>query len=489
MKTARQLALLLVCALTFLSVGAQTAQPTAKSAPAVPPSWKQIPIPALKPFHPQEPRRVELQNGMVIFLQADHELPMIDGTIRIRGGRRDEPAGKTGLSAIYSETWRTGGTKSRTGDELDDFLETRAAQVETSSGTDSTFLSWSSPKEVFDPVFAVVVDLLENPEFRQEKITLARNQLKSAIARRNDDINAIAQRESTKLAYGADSPYARTAEYATIAAVTRDDLVEWHKRTVAPNNVILGIVGDFDPAQMENKLRAAFGTLPQGTRLQTAPIAFHPAQGLFLIEKNDVNQSDISMVGLGIERRNPDYYAVEVFNQLFGGSFTSRLVANIRTKLGLAYSIGGGIGAAYDHPGIFRIALGTKSDSTAAALEALNQQLANISKGGIKESELRTAKDAILNSFVFAFDSKEKVLAERMAYEFYGYPEDFLERYRAGIEKVTVAQVNEVATKYVHPEGMAVLVVGNAKEFDRDLSTFGKVTKIDITIPTAGQQN
>src|SRR5260370_17193010 len=126
---------------------------------------------------------------------------MIDGTVRIRGGRRDEPAPKTGLSAVYSEAWRTGGTKSKTGDELDDFLETRAALVETSSGADSTFLSWSSPKEVFDPVFAVVVDLLENPEFRQEKITLARNQLKSAIPRRNDDINAIAHRDSTNPPY------------------------------------------------------------------------------------------------------------------------------------------------------------------------------------------------------------------------------------------------------------------------------------------------
>ncbi len=488
MKTARHLVLLLLCALTFFPAGAQSGKPAAKPAPAVPPTWKQIPIPALKPFHPQEPRRVELQNGMVIFLEPDHELPMIDGTIRIRGGRRDEPAPKAGLSAVYSEAWRTGGTKSKTGDELDDFLETRAALVETSSGADSTFLSWSSPKEVFDPVFAVVVDLLQNPEFRQEKINLAKKQIKSAIARRNDDINAIAARESTKLAYGADNPYARTAEYATIAAVTRDDLVQWHKRTVVPNNIIVGIAGDFDPADMERRLRAAFTGLPQGTRLQTQEISFHPAHGLFLIEKNDVNQSDISMVDLGIERRNPDYYAIEVFNQLFGGSFTSRLVANIRTKLGLAYSVGGGIGAAYDHPGIFRIALGTKSDSTAAALDALNQQLVEISKGGIKESELRTAKDAILNSFVFAFDSKDKVLAERMAYEFYGYPADFLERYRAGIEKVTVADVNDVAKKYVHPERMAVLVVGNAKEFDRDLSTFGKVTKIDITIPTAGEQ-
>jgi zinc protease len=170
-------------------------------------------------------------------------------------------------------------------------------------------------------------------------------------------------------------------------------------------------------------------------------------------------------------------------NQLFGGGFSSRLFANIRTKQGLAYSVGGGVGAAYDHPGITRIAMGTKSGSTAAGIEALRKEMADLTTGHVKEGEVKRAKDAILNSFIFEFDSKEKVLAERMRYEFYGYPPDFLERFRAGIEKVTPADVDRVARKYVHPEKMAVLVVGNSKDFDRELATFGKVNTIDITIP------
>ncbi|HEX9254953.1 MAG TPA: insulinase family protein, partial [Candidatus Angelobacter sp.] len=246
--------LFLLLALSFTAAHAQTAKPLKpKAAPAktsngVVTSWQKVPIPALHQFKPQEPRRVQLPNGMVIFLQEDHELPLIDGTIRIRGGSREEPAGKVGMIALYAEVWRTGGTKSKTGDELDDFLEAHAARVEASDSADSTFLSWSSLKENYDQVFPVVIDLLENPEFRQDKIDLARQQFASLISRRNDDVDEIASRESTKLAYGADNPYARTAEYATIDALTREDLLQWHKRTVAPGNMILGIAGDFDSA-------------------------------------------------------------------------------------------------------------------------------------------------------------------------------------------------------------------------------------------------
>ncbi len=481
-------ALVLNAALATSQTATPAAPKPAESVPGtsspVPTSWQKVPIPPLHQFKPQEPRRVQLDNGMVIFLQEDHELPLIDGTIRIRGGSREEPADKAGLVALYADVWRTGGTRSKTGDELDDFLESHAARVEASDGLDSTSLSFSSLKENFDQVFPVVLDLLENPEFRQDKLDLSKHQFASLISRRNDDLDEIAQRESTKLAYGADNPYARTPEYYTIDAVTREDLLQWHKRTIMPVNMIMGIAGDFDSAAMEQKLRQAFGSKPRGEMFPAAYTTFRsPTPGIYFVAKNDVNQSAIHMVDLGIDRRNPDYYAIEVMNELFGGGFSSRLFVNIRTRQALAYSVGGGVGAVFDRPGITRFAMGTKSGSTAAGIDALRKEMDGLINGTVKPEEMKKAKDAILNSFIFEFDSKEKVLAERMRYEFYGYPPDTLERYRVGIEKVTPADVDRVARKYIHPEKMAVLVVGNAKDFDRDLSTFGKVTAIDISIP------
>jgi zinc protease len=494
----RLLTLALSASLAVAAV-AQTAQPQKSAKPAtpasaggdnqhrsagIPPAWQKVPIPTLHKFSPQEPRRIEFPNGLIVFLQEDHELPVINGVLRMRGGARDEPSDKAGLNAMYSEVWRTGGTRSKTGDQLDDFLESHAARVETSASGDSTFLSWNALKENFDQVFPVVLDVLQNPEFREDKIELARKQFESVISRRNDEVDDIAQRESTKLAYGPDSPYARTPEYYTVAAIARQDLIDWHKLTVAPNNMIVGVYGDFDGAAMERRLRESLGSLPKGARFTEPQIPIHEARpGIYFIEKDDVNQSQIAMVDLGTDRRNPDYYAIEVMNEIFGGGFASRLVNNVRTKLGLAYAVGGGVGTAFDHPGILRVSVATQSGSTAKAIEAVNQQIADLIKDGVTEQELKKAKDSILNSFIFAFDSKDKVLNERMSYEFHGYPPDFLEKYRSGIEKVTAADVGRVAKKYVHPEHLAILVVGNSRDFDRELATFGKVTSIDISIP------
>jgi len=446
--------------------------------------WQQIPIPPLPAFHPQEPKRIQLPNGMVIFLQEDHELPLIDGTARIRGGSRSEPANKVGMLDIYGEVWRTGGTKTQTGDQLDDYLEIRAAKVETGSSADSTTISWSCLKGDFDDVFKAFNDVLHAPEFRADKIDLAQKEMYDAIARRNDDVSAIAARESMKLAYGANNPYARQPEYATVAAATRQDLIDWHHAHVHPNNIILGVVGDFDSATMESKLRQAFGDWPKGPPVKEERVEFQPAKpGYYLVEKEDVNQSSIRMTELGIRRDNPDYYAAQVFNEAFGGGFSSRLFKSIRTAQGLAYGVGGGIGAAFDHPGVVRISMSTKSATTVESIQALYKEIDGLAQNPISDDEIKRAKDSILNSFVFNFDSPEKVLHERMAYEFYGYPADYLERYRAGIEKVGKEDVARAAAKYLHKEKLAVLVAGNTAEFDKPLASLGPVIKVDISIP------
>src|SRR5208282_3293734 len=440
---------------------AQTQQTSQQTSPQ---TWQQIPIPKLPAFHPAQPKRIEFANGMVVFLQEDHELPIIDGTARIRGGERLVPANKTGLIDIYGEVWRTGGTKSQTGDQLDDYLEQRAAKVETGGGVDATTVSWSCLKEDFDDVFRVFDDVLKNPEFRAEKIEIAQKGEYDGIARRNDDPSQIAGREAAKLVYGANSPYARVPEYATVAAVTRQDLIDWHGRYAHPNNIILGVVGDFDSAKMEARLRDAFASWPKGPAANDSEIKPDPAKpGFYEVDKTDVNQSHILMVAPGITRRNPDYFATSVFNEAFGG----------------------GIGSSWDHPGMLRLMVMTKSTTTVESIQALDEEIADLAKHPIDEKEIQRAKDAILNSFVFRFDSPEKVLQEKMAYEFYGYPLDFLENYQKEIDKVTKDDVARVAAKYLHRDQMAVLVVGNAAEFDKPLSSLGTVTKLDITIPAA----
>jgi zinc protease len=172
-----------------------------------------------------------------------------------------------------------------------------------------------------------------------------------------------------------------------------------------------------------------------------------------------------------------------VFNEACGGGFSSRLFNDIRTKRGLAYAVGGGVGTNFGHPGILQVAIGTKSQSTIEAIQAADEDIANLSKQPITDDEIQHAKDAILNAFVFRLDSPDKILAERMTYEYYGYPPDWLDKYQEEVKKVSAADVNRVALKYMHRDQMAVFVVGNSKEFDKPLSALGPVKTIDITIP------
>jgi len=471
------LAMLLIA---VASIFASRSQATAQAD-----TWQQIQIPSLPSFKPPQPKRVELKNGMVIFLQEDHELPLIDGTARIRGGSVNEPAGKVGLVDMYGEVWRTGGTKTQTGDQLDDFLEVRAAKVETGGGPDSTTISWSCLKGDLDDVFKAFVDVLQNPEFRADKLDIAQKEEFDGISRRNDDVGEIAHRESVKLGYGPNNPYARVAEYATVAPVTRQDLIDWHGKYVHPNNIILGVSGDFDSAAMEARLRAAFDSWPKGPAApRKIDVKYSPApSAYYLVSKEDVNQSNIHMVGLGTTRDNPDYYAISVFNEAFGGGFSSRLFNDIRTKRGLAYSVGGGIGTNFGHPGILQVTIGTKSQSTIEAIQAATEDIENLSKQPITDDEIQRAKDAILNAFIFRLDSPDKILAERMTYEYYGYPPDWLDKFQEEVKKVAAADVHRVASKYLHRDQMAVLVVGNPKEFEKPLSSLGPVKNIDITIP------
>ncbi|HWZ42319.1 MAG TPA: insulinase family protein [Candidatus Saccharimonadales bacterium] len=441
--------------------------------------------PPLPPFHPQIPKRIQLANGMIIFLQEDHELPLIDASASLRGGSKTEAADKVGMISILGTSWRTGGTKTRTGDQLDDLLEARAARVESGSDQESVTVSLSCLKGDFDFVFEVFNDILKNPEFRQEKIDLAKDGIRTGIARRNDNLGQIAGREATRIGYGPQSPYARVAEYATVKAVTRQDLLDWHASHAHPNNILFGITGDFDSADMEAKLRKAFDGWAKGPDVKVAQIDVPaPQTGVYFVEKSDVNQSEIRMVAPGIRRDNPDYYAVEVLNQIFGGSFGSRLFSSLRTREGLAYSVGGGTGALLGHPGLTRISMGTKSGSTARAIEGLYREIEAMKTRPATTDELQKAKDSILNSFIFEYDSKDKVMQARLSYEFHGYPPDFLEQYRKGIEAVTAADVDRVAHKYLDKSKFALLVVGKAADFDKPLSTFGPVTNVDITIPT-----
>ena len=449
------------------------------------PSYKQLVYPPLKQVKIPEPVQFTLANGMRVFLLEDHELPLVNGLALVRTGNLFEPSAKRGLSAVMADVLRSGGTRAKTGDQIDEELENIAASVESSMGETSASISFSGLKETTATVLRIFKEVMTDPEFRQDKIDLTIQQMHSGIDRRNDDAQGIAEREIASILYGRDNSYGWPTEHEHIARIQREDLQSFYQRYYFPKNIMLAIYGDFSASQMKGELETLFAgwKTEQPPVPAFPPVTAKPAPGVFLAEKSDVTQTFFAMGLLGGTLRDPDYPALEVAANILGSGFTSRLMSQIRTRMGLAYSIGAGWGAAYDHPGTFRIVGSTKSASTTEAITAARAEVEKMRAAEVTEQELKTAKDAVLNSFVFFFDSPSKTLNRVMNYEYFGYPKDFLFEYQKKVAAVTRADVLRVFKQHINPANLSIVAVGNPKDFGKPLSEAGKVEKIDLTIP------
>ena len=453
-------------------------------------NYKDLKYPPLGQVKVPVPTEVTLSNGMRVFLLEDHELPLVSGSATVRTGNLFDPSDKIGLADITAAVLRSGGTSAKTGDQLDVELENIAASVESSMGETSAGVSFNALKETADTALGIFKDVLSDPGFRQEKIDLALSQARDGISRRNDDADGIPDRELMRILYGRDTPYGWQVEYATLDRIHRDDLLAFYRRYYFPKNVMLAVYGDFNTAEMKDKLEKLFG----GWKAEQQPVptfpavTAKPAPGVYLAEKPDVTQTFFSIGELGGTLRDPDYAALQVAADILGGGFRSRLFKEIRTHLGYAYNVSATWAATYDHPGTFLITGSTKSSTTTETIEAIQAELAKIRDKPVTDAELKEAKDGVLNAFVFSFDSPLKTLNRTMRYAYFGYPKDFIFQYQKAVEAVTAADVQRVAKAHFIPDILAYVAVGNPKDFGKPLTSLGKVTPIDLTIPEPKQE-
>ena len=446
----------------------------------------QLTYPPLADVQIPQPQRIVLDNGLVVFLLEDHELPIMQASLRIRTGSRLEPADKVGVAALTGTVMRSGGTTALTGDQLDDYLESKAASIETGIGVASGSASMTCLSEDFHKVLPVFGEVVRRPRFAQDKLTIAKHQVIAGIVRQNDNPDEIASREFTKLVYGQDSPYARVETYATINNISRQDLIDWHAKYYHPNRMILGLVGDFQTEEALRLVKEVFGTWPNGNEWTEPVVPYNAAtsHGVYYVEKNDMTQAKILIGHLGLTRTHPDYYPVVIINQILSGSYGARLFSTIRSKKGLAYDVHGGIGFGWDYPATANFSMSTKTKTTQAGIDALLDEVHKImNTEPPTEDEILKAKASLLNSFVFSVDSPSKVLGKFLTYEYFGYPSDWLIRFRNGIERVTLEQVRKAAYTRIKPEQFVILVVGPREGTAPALARYETVTELDISIP------
>jgi len=446
--------------------------------------WEKIKIPELNPIQMPAYERVELESGMVLYLAEDHKFPLVELSATIDAGSFYEPADKIGLAGMTGTVMRSGGTTSRNGDDLDELVEARGLRVETWVGQSSGGAYLSAMKEDTDLGLELLADILRNPAFPEDKIKLAREQEKASISRRNDDPMSIARREGMKAVFGADHPMARHAEYATIAAVTRQDMIDFHSDWFHPDRMYLVVIGDFDSQEMVGKIEAAFA----GWEKATVPLPADPEIPEFprtvnIVDKDDLTQTTVIMGHKGIRADDPNYAGVQVGNRILGGGFATRLFNEVRSRQGLAYSVGSSSGTGWRNPGLFMAFTMTKSETSEHATEAVLAEIQKMITEPVTDEELEIAKDGILNSEVFSYDTKREILDRMVMFERYGYEADFLQKYQEQVKAMTKEQVLEATQAVWHPDQMTIFAVGSYADWDGDFTEFGPVTMVDITIP------
>jgi zinc protease len=476
----------LLSVLTAIGITLLQPQP---SAAATPRHYTDLEFPPLPDIELPDSTRIELDNGMVVYLVEDHELPLISGSATIQIGSRFEPADQIGLAALTGELIRTGGTRKYNADEIDATLEQIAASVETSINLTVGTASFSALSEDTDTVFELFAEILQHPVFDADKLELAKNQFRGGIARRNDDPNEIADRELNTLIYGASSPYARTVEYATLDPIERRDLLDFYTDYVAPDRIILGLVGDFETEAMQQKVIEQFGRWSaRSSHTPKLPeIAPATVSGIYIVDRPDLSQSYVTMGHIGGLRSSADYAQLGVMNNVLNG-FGGRLFDEVRSRQGLAYTVYAAWSANYDYPGLFIAGGQTRAESTANFIQSVRSEIERIRNEAITPEELQAAKDKTLNSFIFNFADPAQTLSRFILYEYYGYPSDFIFQYQRGVEETTIADVQRVAQTYLAPEDLSILIVGNAEQIKPSLDALDPdhpVQTIDISIPGA----
>ena len=451
----------------FASV-AIAAAAAAASAGEIPARPEQLAYPALRFDVPDAGAlRVKLANGVPCYVASDRMLPLVTVQVLFRGGQYLEPVGREGLAELTGTVWRTGGAGNLDAKALDEELDFLAASLTTSVGGVTGSVSVNLLSKDVDAGLALLLDVLRDPRFDEARLAKAKEDMLAEMKRRNDDSEAIEEREWNRLVYGDGYWLNRLATKASVDAITRADLVAFHKRLATPANLVVAVAGDFDRDAMIAKLNATVGGWKaDGAAAPPVPQPTSSAKpGVYVVDKPDVNQGRVSIGHIGARRPLADEFAVAIANDILGGGgFTAWMMSRVRSDEGLAYSAYSRYPIGDVYPGVFHAYFQSKSSTCAQAAVLTADLIGRIRTGTVTEKELATSKSSFSETLPRTFESKLRTVARYAQDELVGRPHEYWKNYRKQVAAVTARDVATAARAHFKPTELIVLVVGNAKE-------------------------
>lgn len=436
-------------------------------------------------FVPPEPDRVVFENGVVVFLLEDHELPLITISALMQTGSWLDPPDKVGLAALTGTVMRTGGASGVSAEEVDEELEQLAGHINISIDRQSGSASLDCLKKDLKRALQLFARLIRTPTFDSAHVELAKLQAIEQIRRRQDDPESLANREFVKLLYGPGHPTARESSIESVQRITREDLIAFHRNTVHPNGLILGVAGDFIKDEMLSSLQEVFGDWEKGTvpevKIPNVVPDSQVERSVIQFINKDLSQTHLRVGQLSIKENDADYIPLVIANDILGGdSFLGRLFNEVRTKRGLAYSVGSELSTGTYNQGMWLLWAETKLPTTK---EVLGQLVANIERMRtelVSDAELAASKEAYLNSFVFDFSSSSQIISHAMELEYDRLPRDFFQRLRERVINLSREDVLAAAKKYLLLDRLKIMAVGSGKVLTKALSVFGHVKEIKL---------
>ena len=445
---------------------AVAAPAAAPQVPAHPRDLKFAPL-SFEPPEASKYRRV-LAGRIPAYIVEDHDLPLVTVTVLVKAGAFLDPKGKEGLASAVGSQLRAGGAGKYTAEAFDEEVDFLAANLSAGLGATSGSASVNFLAKDADRALDLFFAMLREPAFQQDRLDLFKTQALQNLERRNDNTSGIEGREFARLMYGAAHFSTTPVTKASVEAVTRDDLVAFHKQWFHPANLIFAVSGDVESATIAAKLEQRLGgwTSPAKFAVPAVPRPDHvPTPGVFVVDKPDVNQGRVSIGLLGIERGNPDEAAVEMMNDVLGGSgFTSRITNRVRSDEGLAYSAGSSFGVGTYYPGLFRASFQSKSSTVAQATQIVIEEIERIRTQKVTAEELDTVKNSAIEVFPRQFSSAAAIAALFASDELTGRDPKYWKTYRDRVRAVTAGDVQRVAQKYLDPGKLVILAVGNVTD-------------------------
>lgn len=465
------------------------------SAEDIPDRPEKIDFPPLA-FEVPDPSalRTELANGIPVYLVEDRLLPLVSISLFFTGGSYLDPAGKEGLADLTGEVWRTGGAGDMSAEELDEALDFLAANVSTGIGGTNGSASLNLLSKDLTQGLDIFNAVLLQPQFQEDRLEKAKTDELADMRRRNDSTAAIEAREWNRLIYGDDYWLNRISTRASIDAISRQDLIDFHKQLMDSSSKVIAVAGDFDREEMLDALNNTLGKIPVGNAsLPPVPQPDHRSKpGLYVVNKSDVNQGRARIGHLGVKRPVEDEFAIRLANDVLGGGgFTSWILQRVRSDEGLAYSAGSVYSIGSEIPGTFRAAFQSKSGTVARAAELVLELIDRLRAEGATEEKLESAKNALILAFPNNFSSPGQTAAIFARDELIGRPHEYWMTYRDKARAVTPEDARLAAQKYIHPDQLVILIVGNIDEImqgdpnypDAHLEQLGEITRLPLRDP------